>query len=244
MAKSSLPWGRLAAEGLVIIAGVLIALAADRWVQAMDEREEGAAYLARLSTEFQATDSILVEATKLARVRQARAQLVAEVLSGRVADSVSAGELVLAMSLAHWLQDPEVPREAWAELLATGRLGLIASDQLRTEVAEFYRLIDQQAEFHLEWIQFVQPYRAWVNSVLSPELQLAIAKYRLDREPLPEDLVPARGALLTRIAQASDVEEVLGDVLVTNYAGQWMYSGLAEQAARIAELIQLELDRS
>lgn len=227
----------------MIIAGVLIALAADRWVQAIDEREEGTNYLTRLSAEFRAADSILVEATELARLRQARAQLVADVRSGSIPDSVSARDLILAVSLTHWLQDPEVPREAWAELLATGRLGLIPSEQLRTEVAEFYRVIDQQAEFHLEWVDFVQPYRTWANSLVTPELQLAIAKYRLDDEPLPDDLVPARDVLVTRIARAPEIEDVLGEVLVTNYAGQWMYSRLAAQAARIAERIQQELDQ-
>jgi hypothetical protein len=229
---------------VVIIAGVLIALAADRWVQARDERAEGAAYLTRLSADFRAADSVLVEAAELARIRQAEGQLVAETLSGRVPDSASAEDLVLALLLTSWLQNPEVPREAWGELLATGKLGLIPSEHLRAEIAEFYRLIDWQAEYHLEWLEYVRPYRTRSNSVLSPGLQLAITKYRIDGEPLPEDLVPARDEVVRAISEASELEDVLGDVLGSNYAGQWMYSRLAEQAARIAELIQVELDRS
>jgi hypothetical protein len=47
--RRPLPWARLLAEGAVIVAGVLIALTADRWMQGRDDRELEREYLVQLS---------------------------------------------------------------------------------------------------------------------------------------------------------------------------------------------------
>jgi len=70
-------WKRLIAEGLVIVAGVLIALAADRWTQGLDETEQETIILGQLLAEFEQADSILREGADLAEGRLAQAELVA-----------------------------------------------------------------------------------------------------------------------------------------------------------------------
>ena len=46
------PLGRLAAEFVVLVVGVLVALGVDRWVAGIDEREQEFAYLTELRTDF------------------------------------------------------------------------------------------------------------------------------------------------------------------------------------------------
>ena len=48
MNKPSLPWGRLAAEFVVIVIGVLVALGVDQWIDALDDRAREREYTVRL----------------------------------------------------------------------------------------------------------------------------------------------------------------------------------------------------
>ncbi len=55
-ARSSLPWSRLFAEFAVIVAGVLIALAANSWWEQRQERNHARQYLEQLLVDVQATE--------------------------------------------------------------------------------------------------------------------------------------------------------------------------------------------
>ena len=101
--RQRIPWGRLVAEGVVIVAGVLIALAADRFVQGLDERNLEEAYLQRLLGEFEQARTDLNLVVQEAEGRLEGAQFVVAALDGSLADSVTARQLVLGAVLAHWL---------------------------------------------------------------------------------------------------------------------------------------------
>lgn len=242
MSAKPVPWKRLFAEGLVIVAGVFIALAADRWVQTADEYEQEAAYLAQLLDEFEQTESILLAAAEEAERRQAQAELVLSATDGSLPDSVDAREITLALGLTHWLVNPEIPRNTWQDLVATGHLGLVGS-HVRRSIAEFYRYVDQQTGFHAEWLGYISPYRREVSFVLAPELLLAIAQFKIDGALLADELIPSRPELLAAI-RSSGLRSPLGEVMTTNWAAAWTYRKLSDASRRIAEELRTELAAS
>ena len=117
------------------MAGVLIALAGDRFVQGIEDEELETAYLGRLLTEFEQAHIDLSGAALRAEERREYAETFLRVASGHASDSLSTREIVVAMALSSWVLDPEVPREAWDDLVATGRMGLIESESLREAIA-------------------------------------------------------------------------------------------------------------
>jgi len=224
------------------VAGVLIALAGDRFVQGLEDEALETAYLGRLLTEFEGAHGALSGAALWAEQRQQSAETFLQVASGHASDSLSTREIVLAMALPYWVFDPEVPRETWDDLVATGRMSLIESESLRTNISTFYGRIAQQSEFHGDWLVDVRPYQREVTRILSPQLQLGVAQYRIDGVPIPEELLPDRDALIASIRNRPELTETVGEALVTGWAGVRQYRALAEQAEGIAAQIRLELE--
>ena len=117
-------------ELAVIVLGVLIALAADRWSQERQESSAGAEYLARIVEEIRADSALFVRGlANTVRARSARDTLLMP-LSG---ESVRQG---LVLDAVYRVVLP--PPVAWAELNNTGLLRLLGDAEVRRAVTAYY----------------------------------------------------------------------------------------------------------
>jgi hypothetical protein len=131
----SLPWKRLIAELAVIVAGVLIALAADSWWEQRQERQRAEAYLEQLLVDFQHTE------------RQIRNAIGGDnrkfESASRVTDRAFRGQFPPADSLDlptgydYFLP----PTGTLTALVQGGDLRLFRSDTLRIELVAYSSLI-------------------------------------------------------------------------------------------------------
>ena len=128
--------GRLAAELLVIVLGVLLALAADRWNEGRADAEAEAAYLERLMNEIRA-DSIQMAAVvdRLPARLAARDSLVG-VLNGEVV----LPDFVATVFAASGLQVDLNPPNAWRELETASSLNILRDADVRQAVTHYYRV--------------------------------------------------------------------------------------------------------
>lgn len=126
---------RLAAEFLVIVIGVLVALAVDAWAQARQDSVRELAYLRDLSDELQAsieTGSAVVESET-----QLREYLFS------LSDALHEGQPASADSLAFWFENTlrstsYRPASAIADaLVETGDLSLIRDPDIRRLIIEY-----------------------------------------------------------------------------------------------------------
>ncbi|MEQ8330409.1 MAG: hypothetical protein RH859_08120 [Longimicrobiales bacterium] len=125
---------RLLGELLVIIAGVLIALAADRWNQARLERSAAADYLVQLAGEIRQDSTTVADFfATTPGAEAARDSLFAAVNGSR---ALQAGDGSLLFRAAGLFVFP--PVVAWNELHNTGSLGLIKDKELRRELSGYY----------------------------------------------------------------------------------------------------------
>jgi len=83
-------WRRLLAEGVVIVLGVLIALAVDRYAQGIDDRRLEQQYLAQLLDEFEQIHEMLENSAHFAETRQGYTEVVLLAMDGTVADTLDA----------------------------------------------------------------------------------------------------------------------------------------------------------
>lgn len=123
------------AEFVVIIMGVLVALAIDEWrgVQQAEAREQE--YLLQLAADLQATREMFAQAAEdNARAERAAARL-AEVFE--TDSNVELGEIQQLLTDARYFNNP-VPILGTAEaLVSTGDLRLIRSSRLRSELTRY-----------------------------------------------------------------------------------------------------------
>ena len=131
-------------ELFVIIAGVMIALAADRWIAGIDERAEARSYVSRLTDNLR-TDSASLETS----VQQAadRKQIALDMLlyaeTGELPSAMAPDSLLrmLVLTTAPSLQVSAT--ETWRDMVATGNVDLISDVELRDSLSVYYNEVER-----------------------------------------------------------------------------------------------------
>jgi hypothetical protein len=218
--KSPLPFKRLFAEGVVIVAGVLLALAADGWMEEREERRLEDSYWAELRADLVQADSLLEVAAQFASDRQDGALLVLDAVQGTLSDTVSAKALVYGMSMGNALYIPPVPEDTWNEIVSEGRLHLLRDPPLRRDIAAFYRGVELLREFNQEWLTYVLPYRRAMAPLLPPDVYAASIASSLYPDEVESLEWPDRDELAEALRNDDPVRGSLGDVLNVNLAAQ------------------------
>jgi hypothetical protein len=171
--REGMNWQRLLWEFVVIVLGVLVALAVD---QARGERSDRALeqeYLERLESDI-ALGRISLDTMRLQLAGAARnAEFLEPYLSGRTGIPADTPTVVAALyrasrSLAN---TDALPRTAFSELQSTGRIGLIRSVPTRAAVQEYYTAVDR-AGLNLDLLP--RDYRDFIRSRMPPSLQSTI----------------------------------------------------------------------
>jgi hypothetical protein len=135
----------LAAEFILIVAGVLVALALDQWRARLQDRSLEAAYVARLRND-------LVSDTASFRwfngVLDTKDAVLLELLRDRPPDTWdgSPAEHAVRLRLSTFLGLPPVTSATFNELLSTGKVNLLRSGELRGELGEYYAFYSRLTE--------------------------------------------------------------------------------------------------
>ena len=136
-----IPWTRIAAEGLAIIASILIAFDIDASWERRGQGQDEQAILAGLSDEFLAIGDTLEAWTERTRVKRDALALGLQVLeSGPEEWTVQQLDSVLfaLLNVADW--DPR--GGALQAVIASGRLELVSNPDLRRELAGWGGMVD------------------------------------------------------------------------------------------------------
>jgi hypothetical protein len=146
-----LPWRLLGVEFVVVVLGILCALAADSWWENVQERRTETGYLLRLSGDLRMSRDSLVEDLATHRHWADSTRLVLVEL--RTGPNPDGPELLqkaigLATSLSVWYPY----HTTYEELLATGNLALISSDSLRAALGAYDRLVRDNADWD-DWME-------------------------------------------------------------------------------------------
>lgn len=156
---------RWAGEFVVIVVGILAALAVDGWVQAREDREAEAMYVERLIADLRwdleeieqsrrSGESLQASASWLLReLGTPRSSLTDVSPRFRLVDSIPAFEGVsvaeiVVMSMQRQRQ-MDHRRSTWDELLATGGVRVIRNTELRAALAEYYALVESMMDAHV-----------------------------------------------------------------------------------------------
>jgi len=136
---------RLFGEVSVIVLGILLALAADRWNESRSEAELEDAFVSRITAEIR-NDSILVESylSQLPQVMSSRDSLIALV------DGSPAPPDLRATIVRSFIQLSLPAPVAWSELQATTSLNVIADPGLRASLVRYYSVDRANVVLNLE----------------------------------------------------------------------------------------------
>lgn len=134
---------RMGAEFLVIVVGVLVALAVDEWSSSVQERELEREYLQSLSIDL-AEDSAAYAGALAPNLEEALAALRTIVPVARGVEAMpidTVGFVRLMWESRFSVTQFEERRTTFEELLATGNLNLIRSAELRASIVSYYEQV-------------------------------------------------------------------------------------------------------
>jgi hypothetical protein len=227
-AGSSLPWRRLLAELAVIVAGVLIALAADAWWGRLQERKHAEEYLEQLLVDLQQTagrlrGTIEADSTRLEQV----STVIDRALRGPLPPADS-------LDLATGYNYFEPLRGTLAALIQSGDLRLLRSDSIRFELIAFSSLLDGTETIlrHTETL-------IWNSTE-----RLALGRARHSQSAARRLANAERGWGQVDVAATLNDPEIISALQVQAMASHMRYYNLGrleEPTGRIIRLIQAEL---
>jgi hypothetical protein len=140
------------AEFLVIVTGVVIGLAADRWIKGMDGRKEESKYYANLVANLR-SDSIRL-AANAARADSEAAyalQLLLFVEDDRLPAGVDTITFLRRVSSLAYFTPTDFARETWDDMVSSGKVQAISNDSLRQKLSAYYNGLEQLAGYERDW---------------------------------------------------------------------------------------------
>lgn len=160
-------------ETLIVVVGVLIALAVDSWrEERRDERTEEQ-YLSSLLEDLESDFAELDRAGSQARTATASARTVLQVLEGQ-ARPLPGDSLAHAVEYAGFLYFPAYFPYTFDELVSTGNLRIIRDPELRREIAAYYNLIESEKQWWDRYRGIQARYATAMQGVLGPDIRSRI----------------------------------------------------------------------
>jgi hypothetical protein len=141
MQSMKLPWTRLAAEFVVIVVGVLVALLAESAWQERGERIEEKQVLERIAEDLEADSTSLVVDRDWAELALSTARESREILAGR--DTLAPATRLAILYAAATVRSEARFTRTWDDLTASGRVSIIRDPDLRRGLIDFYARMDQ-----------------------------------------------------------------------------------------------------
>jgi len=206
--------GRKSGEFILIVVGVLTALAVDTWVDraslARDAEEYRTALIRDLSRD---ADLLRVRAAQRERAFE-YARLALSYFEG-ASSATDPAEILLAVHSSTTSRPFEPAMATWSDLLSTGSLGLIDDAAFRTEIGAYYADIESRVR---NWEPFPS-HRVAVRGRVPFEVgryfqtECSILAGGRDPKPQPCDLSDIDGEMAGRIlSELADDETFIRDL--------------------------------
>lgn len=218
MIETGLTWRRALGEVLIVVVGVLLALAANRWNESRIERATASASVARLRAGLASDTGEDRRAAADAMVIDSAAFYVLGVARGSAVPPNEYGRFVRMVLVASWAPRPRSSRPLFGELVATGKLALLPA-RLRTAIAYYYALVDAYDDREATFIEQLQRgYWTVPSRVLGPEVLpqawqvLSSHPDPISYDPSPEELSLTRAKIAAMIERLRGLPELEADI--------------------------------
>jgi len=138
-------------ECLIIAVGVLVALAANNWNEARQERIQELEFLSGIALDLEFNIEEINSVEDLGAINKAALLEIIESVRSGVAGSKSAEQFVEDLIRSTYLNLPFISSITFDELRSSGSMSLVGNESFRRELADYYRDFDAQAQFHEEY---------------------------------------------------------------------------------------------
>ena len=180
------------AELLVVIVGVVLGLAVDRWVAGIDDRQQADRLAAQLLDDIHRDSLAMAELVGQYESLGQSGLDILELVSDPDRDVGDPEDFVSGVEFIGWWLPFNANRDTWDQLLATGQLGLFTDPDVRSALTSYYGYLDYIAQLEERWRPTIDDYWRLERAVLPPLLRIRVIEGRTTG--MPADVSPAEVA--------------------------------------------------
>ena len=237
----SIEWSRILVEGGVVVLSILLALALDEWRRGIRDHDIEREYLARLLFDIDANIVELDQQHAAQASQLSSARLVYPLVSRSEWANLDTSTAVRAAYFATPSPTPTWATTTLEELIGTGRMALITSAALRTEILEYYRFLEAR-DFAYQLMSTA--YREAVRRRMDPDLQLRLRTCRPRSPDCPVEVTaPDLRSFLDWLSGNEAVADGLRRVIVQwTRAEEEFLPQVEERTLALKALVEAELN--
>lgn len=228
------PFRRLFVELLIVVFGILIAFAVDRWNQDRQDRNTAAQYMAALADDLSADTAALTALVGVYRGREEAAQRVLDALEGSSNSRADAAALAWDINSSGYVTSFEPNDFTYRELVSTRRLALIRSPDLKRALVAYHQKVAFYAQFRPLWQETARAhYIPEVRRRVTPADWLAIetSQGRDDDRPVSVE------ATLRALRADGLVPKLLVSIMTALEQQQGLHESLRADAVDVLNLL-------
>jgi hypothetical protein len=235
--------GRAALEAAVILVGVMLALAADRWVMDLDERAQESDVLERMVVDLRADSAMIATSIENAHAHQTFALRLLQ--DGPHTDVEDPAAFLADFASVSWSGSLEFTRETWDDLIATGRNSLIRDPAPRLALSRYYNGTERVSLLDGAWQEVGALYGDRAKGVLPVQVRLTALQHHpwwagSSLEPfVPVDITQDDVARLRRAVTADEeLQDELGGLVVVYNGKTTVYAELLTELSELLVLLR------
>lgn len=234
----NISWPRIIAEGLAIVASILLAFGIDAWWQDRQTRSEEQQILQGLKEEFVSINAVLTDHMELhSESTQALKELLFVIENGPSDDTGSIVELAILDMLSPTTSD--LGHGTLEALLSSGRVEILENQKLRAKLAAWNGVIGEVWDDQADGAKMV--YEVYIPYFVSENVRVGATMSRWYEDwPVPTMTVSEDAQALKRLLEDPKFR-VLTEI---RYGYKRHLTQEFEIAIDAAEAILLEIDRS
>src|SRR5215212_3207303 len=197
-------WFAIALDFVIVIVGVFLAIQAANWNGARQDRTQERRYYAQIIEDLRRDQQILERAQRKTDEFDAAAENTLQAMRSGLPPNISAGRFAANIHHAGYLYIPRSTRRTYDELISTGNLGLLRSENAKRAIGEYYASWGDQRQW--DELLRVQQGRYWeLTAGVLPRAALKAAIH--EREPKVSRTEAAE--ILSRLRNRDGVENSL-----------------------------------
>jgi len=222
----SIPFKGYIGDTIVVVIGVLLALAVSEWAKSIDNKSTTRSYLEAIIHDFEENAVLAETGASVARFQADQGEWLLSVVSGD-STTVDARRLIWAIESTGYRYAEPYLKTAWDDLISSGGLGSIRNPETRRLIGQFYRKQEQRGNWESEWMKYFHDYRESLHSVVDPAIRLEIGKiYDFDVDVSSELNLPDKTVdeIIRDFRSTQSMESQLVDLTMTRTVSTVLYS--------------------